>query len=181
MFLQKHEIDYAKNLLKEYKKTIIINPIKLRKNEWLNEGKSINKNIWEEVITSFPDYTFIQLGLSLDSIDLDHLPNVVNMVDKTTIRESGALMYIADYYILLDSFLNHIAGGMNKKGITIWGATSPQTYGYECSTNLWVHPGCAPCRIQDPNYLFDQEPCCMRYTGIPINSKEIIQVVSEEL
>ena len=181
LFLQPYEIDYAKNILKNYKKTIIISPIKLRHNEWLNEGKTLNKSIWEKVITNFPDYTFIQLGLSLDSIELDHLPNVVNMVDKTTIRESGALLHVADYYILLDSFLNHIAGGMEKKGVTIWGSTSPNVYGYKSSVNLWCHPGCSPCRIQDPNYLFNQEPCCIRYTGIPIDAEEIIQVVSEEL
>lgn len=179
VYLQDFEINKAKDFLKQYKKTIVINPAKLRSNEILNEGKFIDEKYWLEIIKSFPDITFLHLGLSLDAYEIDE-PNVVNLVNKTSIRESIAILLESDYFILTDGFLQHVAGGASKKGITIWGATSPYTYGYDTSINLWYHPGCAPCRIQDPNYIVFDRPCCMRYTGIPVNVKEVTELVSEE-
>ena len=177
IFLQPQEINEAKKFLAEYNKTILIQACKLREN-FTNEGKTIPKHVWDNIIKAFPNYTFIQIGTSNDSIPID---NVVSLVDKTTIRESIALLKLADYYILPDSYLNHAAGGMNKKGISIFGSTSPHVYGYECSNNFWFGPDCSPCRIQDPNIMYDQKPCCMRDTGIPVNVEKIIQVMSEEL
>lgn len=179
-FLQEDEINNAKNILKKYKKTVIITPVQLRKNEWLNEGKYIHKDKWDEIIKNCPNYTFVLLGSSSDCVSFDY-PNVLNLIDKTSIRESIAILNVADYYILPDGFLNHAAGGMNKTGISIFGISPPYIYGYECSTNLWYHPGCAPCGITDPNYMFMDRYCCMRYTGIPVKTEEVIQVMSEEL
>lgn len=177
IFLQHDEEQKAKETLSKYNKTILIQACRLREN-FTNEGKTIPKYAWEDIIQAFPDYTFIQVGTSKDSIPLD---NVVSLVDKTTIRESIALLKFVDYYILPDSYLNHAAGGMNKNGISIFGSTSPYVYGYSCSKNFWFGPNCSPCRIQDPNIMYDQKPCCMREKGIPVNTEKIIQVMTEEL
>ena len=91
VYLQDSEINKAKDFLKQYKKTIVINPAKLRSNEILNEGKFIDEKYWLEIIKSFPDITFLHLGLSLDAYKIDE-PNVVNLVNKTSIRESIAIL-----------------------------------------------------------------------------------------
>ena len=178
IFLQKIEIERAKKILSRYKKHIIIQATRLRDN-YTNEGKTISVKTWENIFKAFPDITFIQLGSEDDNIEFN-LDNVFSLIGKTTIRESIALISCADFFILPDSYLNHAAGGLGKKGISFFGSTSPLVYGYPSCKNIWINLGCNPCRIQDPNYMYDQKPCCMRYTGIPIDAQKFIELISEE-
>ena len=177
LFLHKDEIAWANNTLEDIKNPVIIQPTVLRDPWPNNQGKQIPVDIYPKLFEDFPDLTFIGLGTMVltadgridygDMATLDNAPNYISMANKTNIRQAVALLRQSVTHILPDSFLNHASGGLNKKGIVIFGNTSPQVYGYENNYNLWYAPPCSPCRLQDPMDAAVQEDCCIK-DGIPV-------------
>jgi len=188
IFLTKDEDIWAKNKLEGIKNPVIIQPTILREPWPNNQGKQIPVEIYPRLFRDFPELTFIGLGTRIegygDMADLGKWDNYISFVNKTTIRQSIALLKHSKFHIVSDSFLNHASGGLNKKGIVIFGNTSPQIYGYDNNYNLWYAPPCAPCRLQDPMDAAVQEDCCIK-DGIPIEyenlSKNVTKIKSQVL
>lgn len=177
IFLTPSENTWAQNTLKNINNPVIIQPSILRDPWPNNQGKQIPIDIYPRLFKDFPEITFIGLGTLIfsknmetiygDMPDLENAPNYISMKNKTSIRQAVALLKYSTSHILPDSFLNHASGGFNKKGIVIFGNTSPQVYGYKNNYNLWYAPPCSPCRLQDPVDSAAQEDCCIK-DGIPV-------------
>jgi ADP-heptose:LPS heptosyltransferase len=176
IFLTEDEDTWAKNKLEDIKNPVIIQPTILREPWPNNQGKQIPIEIYPRLFRDFPELTFIGLGTRIegygDMADLGKWDNYISFVNNTTIRQSIALLKHSKFYIIPDSFLNHASGGLNKKGIVIFGNTSPQIYGYDNNYNLWYAPPCSPCRLQDPVDAAVQEDCCIK-DGIPVEYENL--------
>jgi hypothetical protein len=73
------------------------------------------------------------------------------------IRSTLALLKYADYFIGIDSFLQHAAASdvFNTKGIVLWGGTSPNCLGYDKHVNLTRTECIEPFCHRPNSYLFD--------------------------
>ena len=70
------------------------------------------------------------------------LPNETTFNLKDTLRLNApylfyaALLEKAQTFIGINSSLTHFAAAMKKKGIVLWGGTSPEQWGYDIHTNI---------------------------------------------
>jgi len=87
--------------------------------------------------------------------------DVVNLVGKTTVRQSVALLEKADLLITNDSAPLHIASILDKKVLAIFGPTDPKEYGpfNKGGAALQKPLVCVPC--EKAHCVFDYE--CMRF------------------
>jgi|TARA_B110000263_G_scaffold250111_1_gene270566 ADP-heptose:LPS heptosyltransferase len=178
---------WACNKLDGIKNPVIIQPTVLRDQWCNNQGKQIPLEIYPRLFKDFPELTFVGIGSTKgnngDGIDLGEWDNYVSFLDKTTIRQAIALLKLSKFHIIHDSFLGHASAGYNKKGIVIFGCTSPQVYGYKNNYNLWYAPPCAPCRLQSEPTEW-HENCCIK-DGIPVEydnlKRNIKKLITEEL
>lgn len=116
----------------------------------------------------YPDYTILNYVL----------PNeATNNLDGTVQIEAPFLFYVCllqycNAYIGIDSSLQHFAANRynNKKGVVLWGSTSPKCLGYEKNINLknckehTMRPLCSPAGDifnKDKSYWKSPEPKCM--------------------
>jgi ADP-heptose:LPS heptosyltransferase len=180
IFLTEDEDIWAKNKLEDIKNPVIIQPTIIQESN--NQGKQIPKEIYPRLFQDFPELTFIGLGTRIegygDMLDLGKWDNYISFANNTTIRQTIALLKHSKFHILPDSFLNHASGGFNKKGIVVFGNTSPQVYGYDNNYNLWYAPPCSPCRLQDPMDAAVQEDCCIK-DGIPVEYENLNKNVNK--
>jgi ADP-heptose:LPS heptosyltransferase len=81
-----------------------------------------------ELIESMPDITFVQIGLASDNHVRLSGDNVIDMIDRTKIRELFSLAYNAEGCISLVSSLAHVAAAFDKPCIVIAGGREPPTF-----------------------------------------------------
>jgi hypothetical protein len=103
------------------------------------------------------------------------------------IRSTLALLQYVKTFIGIDSFLQHASAAkqINKKGLVLWGGTSPKCLGYNTHINITKEVCNTPYCHRPNSYLFDAQPngamwsCihnekCLKYTA-----EEIIKVFEE--
>ena len=77
---------------------------------------------------------------------------------ETMLRPVMSLIPIADKLLLIDSFMQHAAAGLDKEAVVAWGGTSPVCLGYKSHVNL-RRAVCKTPECHRPNsYLFDVSP-----------------------
>jgi len=60
--------------------------------------------------------------------DLRHIPNVVDIRGKYSIRQAGLLMKYVKFHISMDSIMAHLSATTHTSGVVVWGATSPSYF-----------------------------------------------------
>jgi ADP-heptose:LPS heptosyltransferase len=80
----------------------------------------------------YPNHAIIQIGLNTEP----QLKGVINMLNLPNARVLFSLVKHASSFIAIDSSIMHIAAAFNRKGIVLWGGTSPEKLGYDCHVNL---------------------------------------------
>jgi len=99
------------------------------------------------------------------------------------IRATISLLYNADYFIGIDSLLQHAAASkqINKRGIVIWGGTSPICLGYPLHKNLQIK-ACTTPECHRPNsYLLDMQVNGQMWdcpVGEPCMKRDILEIES---
>jgi len=83
---------------------------------------------WQQLVEELPDITFVQVGLQKDNQFRLRGPNVINMIDRTKVRELFSLVYNADGCISLVSSLMHVAAAFDKPCVVLAGAREPLTF-----------------------------------------------------
>lgn len=83
---------------------------------------------FQQLIDSMPEITFVQVGLSKDNQYRLKGSNVIDMMDRTKIRELFILVYNADGCISLVSSLMHVAAAFEKPCVVIAGGREPMTF-----------------------------------------------------
>lgn len=100
---------------------------------------------WKELISDLKNKAkIIHLG---DNREPD-FEGVNRFAGKTTLREAMAILSQCDLFIGPDSFLSHVANGLDVKSIIIFGGSrTAQNLGYKENINLVNYPECSPCWI----------------------------------
>ena len=165
-YLSEEEREWAKQLMEEFPKPVIA--ICTRSKETV---KNWPLDHWVDLIDSIsPDFSIIQLGDHKEPI----LENVTRFAGKHTIRETAALLSLANFFIGPDSLLMHVANGLNIKSIVIFGASRPvDCFGYEENINLATAPACSPCWIHDGHESCEHKIKCMKN----INQEQVLDAV----
>lgn len=117
-----------------------------------------------------------------------NFPDLINTeVIFFPMRNTLALLKYCKTFIGIDSFLQHAASAnqVDKKGIVLWGGTTPKCLGYDKQINITKEVCPTPFCHRPNSYLFDIQPngaiwsCihnekCLKYT-----SEEIIKIFED--
>lgn len=83
-------------------------------------------------IKEMSDYKIVQIGVSgekkLDQID-------EYFFDKS-LKEIKQKIIDCDFWISIDSMLQHLASHTDKRGVVLWGKSDPKLFGYPQNLNL---------------------------------------------
>ncbi|MBO8130493.1 MAG: glycosyltransferase family 9 protein [Candidatus Marinimicrobia bacterium] len=176
--LYKHEISFAENAVKKFRR-INIKLATIHITAGWSPYKEWEIDLWQKVVDYFKGRVlFIQLGSSGQPV----LKNVLSFVGILSVRLSASMTYVSDFHVGVDSFPNHVAAAFNKPAVVLFGSTSPVGFGYNSAINIWKGYECSPCyREYNKKSLHPKPPCpygkkCMRDISLDevINSIETI-------
>lgn len=106
-----------------------------------NGGKNPkNYPFWEELI-SLIDKPIVQVGLEGEK------QLVPDFRKNLPIKELEKLISECETWISIDSFFQHLAWSVGKKGIVLWGQSDPVIFGHTENTNL----------LKDRKYLREKQ------------------------
>lgn len=135
VFLTEAEEKNGRACLSKYTNPITINPSTegTKNKEWF-------AGHWEQLISSMPQYSFIQLGLAKDEL-------VKGAIDMRgiSIRDSMAVIKASMCYVGIDSFMAHAATAVSTPAVVLFGATQPAVFGSLSNLNLYTDHHCSPC------------------------------------
>jgi len=133
---EKEEIDAKRYLATFPKPCVVINITSMTtKNQmWPIEN-------WNELVTTMPDYTFIQLGVESE----EKIAGAIDLRGKTSVRESMALVKHSNSFVGVVSFLSHVTGAFNKPGVVLFGPSSIPVWGHSNNINVIKQLTCSPC------------------------------------
>ena len=108
----------------------------MRNKDWYPER-------FQEVVDRLKDkYTILQIGSGKDF----PLKGVVDLREKTTIRETAALLYHSRFFVGLVGFLMHLARSVDCRSVILYGGReTPEQSGYPENKNLYSSVSCSPC------------------------------------
>lgn len=112
------------------------------KNKYIRRGKVYTRSWGIENMSRLismlqrDDIAIILLGGSREIQLLDYLRNhvkmdnhIINMVGKTSLKESIALVSLCDVVFGVDTGMQHIAAAVGAKTVSVFGPTNPATHG----------------------------------------------------
>ena len=103
---------------------------------------------WKELISLLKDHHIIQIGVvGEEKLVPDFRVNL-------PLKEIERLVRECDFWISVDSFLQHVAITLKKKGVVLWGTSHPNIFGYPSNYNIlfdkkYLRP--------DPYYWWEDE------------------------
>lgn len=100
---------------------------------------------FQQVVDELSDITFVQVGLKKDNQYRLRGPNVIDLLDKTKIRELFSLVYNAEGCISLISSLMHVAAAFDKPCVVLAGAREPATFEHYANHRYIDMVGCLSC------------------------------------
>jgi len=100
---------------------------------------------FQELVECLPDITFVQVGLARDNHIRLSGDNVMDLIDRTKIRELFSLVYNADGCISLVSSLMHVAAAFDKPCVVIAGGREPFTFEKYANHRYFDVTGALPC------------------------------------
>lgn len=89
--------------------------------------------------------TIIQIGTTVPPEYKD--PTAIDLIDKTTMEESIALIKLADVIFCGDTFLQHVAATLKTPSVVFYCGTTPMDFGYPFFSNLF-YPDIATCQVK---------------------------------
>jgi hypothetical protein len=195
IYVDSFAMEEAERFLENFPKFIITqfsggqSPVNFQANQpFFNNGGQIKdypRDLAQKLIYNirekYPDHKILNYVLPNES---------TNNLDETIQIEAPFLFYVCllqycDAYIGIDSSLQHFAANRynNKKGVVLWGSTSPKCLGYEKNINLsnckehTMRPLCSPAGDifnKDKSYWKPPDPDCMK-----INPDLIVEKLKE--
>ncbi len=124
LYLSFEEQAWALDYLSSFKRPIIcIHPY--GKTAPKNRIDWFEKN-WNDVIKSFRDYSFLQLGI----IKNDR-KKINALFPDLTLRQTFSIIWASDFFIGFDSSLAHIATAFEKKAIVLWDVKEKEVIEHE--------------------------------------------------
>lgn len=145
--------------------------------------KEWNIENWHNVIKKIKPLLngiqIVQIGTNKDplieGIDID-------LRGKTTLEETCALVKDSILHVGCDSFTNHLAGGLKKKAVILFGSTSPIGSGYPTAINIWKNLKCSPCYKENPDISKETQGICLHKSCMKqISIEEVKNAILKQL
>ncbi|MFK7787517.1 MAG: glycosyltransferase family 9 protein [Crocinitomicaceae bacterium] len=130
------EDEKAKALLDNYQNPVLVQITSISSS---NQNWPIEK--WNTLVKENPDYTFLQVGTEGE----ERIEGAVNLLGKTDVRETLALLKNVKGFVAVDSFLNNASNAFLTRGCVLFGPSPPDIWGYPNNINLFKNPTCGPC------------------------------------
>jgi len=117
-------------------------------------GKTPSFEWWNNIITEFPEYNFIQTGIKEVEVESRLLSdfkllgkNCYDCRGELSLKQVAYLIERCDTFIAIDSIVAHLSLHSMKKGIVIWGSSNKNTHGHSHNINLEASRPCkkSPC------------------------------------
>lgn len=136
IFLSDKEDRIAQKTIAVYKNPVImhITSRTTSNQEWDIEN-------WERLVASMPDHTFLQVGIA----DEKRVRNAVNLLGKTSIRETFGLIKYARSFVGVNSIYSHASNAFGIPGVVLWGPAQPLIWGHSNNVNIYKPFQCSPC------------------------------------
>jgi ADP-heptose:LPS heptosyltransferase len=98
----------------------------------LRNGKKSAKcyPYWKELLDLLKENEIIQIGVSGEE------PLVPDFRKNMSLFEIEDLIKSSDFWISVDSFLQHVAQTIDKRGVVLWGTSHPEIFGYSTNCNI---------------------------------------------
>lgn len=136
VYLTEKEDNHAKELLESYKNPVLL---QITSNSSSNQNWPIEN--WNRLVNEMTDYTFLQVGTDGE----ERVEGSINLLGKTDLRETFALLKNVKSFVAVDSFLNNASAAFLTKGCVLFGPSPPDIWGYDNNINLFKAPKCGPC------------------------------------
>lgn len=121
---------------------------------------------WKELFDSLPDdMLFILVGQTKTNGYVLKNKNVVDLLNRTTLRDVVSIIYLSDFFLGVDNGISHIASALSKPCFVIFGPTVPE-FGFFPNFSayriLQTDLPCRPCSLHGPNTCPRSHFACMR-------------------
>ena len=63
-------------------------------------------------------------------------PNVNDYIFNARLKDLKEKIISYDFWISVDNFFHHLGASVGKRGVTIWGKSDPEIFGYEMNLNI---------------------------------------------
>ena len=128
------------------------------------KGKTPPFEWWNELLSVFPQHRFYQVGTPekmSERVPADfHFENrITNLTDQRgflNLRQVAYLIEQTDFFIGVDSVVQHLSLSTKKKGLVIFGSSDCKMAKHDHNHNLSAHRPCSPC-IDNVNNI----NCCL--------------------
>ncbi|RBL88148.1 glycosyltransferase family 9 protein [Chitinophaga flava] len=136
VFLTQQEEEKARQLLSKYK-----NPVLLHITSKTSKNQEWKHSNWDELITSMPDCTFLQLGVMKE----EKVEKAVDLRGLLSFRETLALIKYASSFVGVNSSFSHATNAFDIPGVVIFGPAQPDIWGHPNNINIYKPMRCSPC------------------------------------
>jgi ADP-heptose:LPS heptosyltransferase len=128
------------------------------------KGKTPPFEWWNELLSVFPQHRFYQVGTPVSMgeripADFNFGNRLTNLTDQRgflNLRQVAYLIEQTDFFIGVDSVVQHLSLSSNKKGLVIYGSSDCKMAKHDHNHNLSSHRPCSPC-IDNANNM----NCCL--------------------
>ena len=128
------------------------------------KGKTPPFEWWTELLSVFPQHRFYQVGTPVSMgervpADFNFGNRLTNLTDQRgflNLRQVAYLIEQTDFFIGVDSVVQHLSLSSNKKGLVIYGSSDCKMAKHDHNHNLSSHRPCSPC-IDNANNM----NCCL--------------------
>ena len=128
------------------------------------KGKTPPLEWWNELLSVFPQHRFYQVGTPVSMgervpADFNFGNRLTNLTDQRgflNLRQVAYLIEQTDFFIGVDSVVQHLSLSSNKKGLVIYGSSDCKMAKHDHNHNLSSHRPCSPC-IDNANNM----NCCL--------------------
>lgn len=114
------------------------------------------------------------------------VPNTINLINKTTLRESAELLRLCDCYLGVDTGLMHIAAALKMPGIALFanhldwrwdGIDTPDRFGPWKSSIICLHP---PCATFGDEGTLPEESLCIRGISVELVQENLAHIIKKQ-
>jgi ADP-heptose:LPS heptosyltransferase len=130
---------------------------------------------FQQVVDSLRQITFVQVGLDRDNMYRLTGDNVIDLVNKTKIRELFSLVYNAEGCISLVSSLMHVAAAFDKPCVVVAGGREPPTFERYAMHRYIDSVGTMPC-CRNQACWHNALSACKNHDGATAKCMDLITV-----
>ena len=146
-------------------------------------GKTPPYSWWRELISQFPHDRFFQVGTTTKISDgvtpdfhfANQLSNLIDQRGYLNLRQTAYLLEQTDFFIGVDSVVQHLSLSTKKRGLVIYGSSDCKMAKHDHNYNLTSNRPCSPCidNANNPN-------CCMvRNPDLWPNVDSVLRILRE--